>query len=246
MIGSSAKTSSASESGLSAGHSSLVAGGVHLWLCASDRIVGSDEFKRRVLSRYTGVAPAKLRFELGEHGKPVLEGMGQAFDFNVSHSGDWLVCAVTTGTPVGVDLEFCDLKRASLKVARRFFHPEEVAVLEACSEAQLEERFYDLWTLKESGVKARGEALAPGLASRNFTLTFSSLPGRERGHIEVTTADTTEAAHYCLLDPLPGYRVAVCWLPGVQLEPQLQLFELGESDEVIERFVPLRASSWLN
>ncbi len=216
---------------------------MHLWLCPRDQFSSSDEFKRWVLARYVGVAPPDLQFVLKEHGKPALAGAAHALDFNLSHSGDWLACAVTAGTPVGVDLEFCDPKRVSMKVARRFFRKEEVAVLEACSGARRADQFYDFWTLKEAAVKARGEALAPGLASHGFELTFPAGEERVSGCIAVTAPDVDDTALYGLLDPQPGYRLAICWLPEKHLLPQLGIFELCEGGTVTERVVPLRASS---
>lgn len=244
MTGSSAKVFSASDSSFGSLRE-VGAQDVHLWLCSTDRVTGSDEFKRLVLSRYASVEPSDWQFWLNVQGKPGLVGSAHALDFNLSHTGDWLVCAVTAGTPVGVDLEFCNPDRASMKLARRFFRQEEVAALQACSEAQQSDRFYDFWTLKEAAVKARGDALAPGLQSRGFALTFQACSVLEGGRITVTTPEDSDTAHYGLLDPLPQYRLAICWLSGAPLKPQLQLFELREGGEVAELIVPLRASTWL-
>jgi 4'-phosphopantetheinyl transferase len=219
---------------------------VHLWLCARDRVATSDDFKRRVLSRYAAVAPSDWQFSLNAHGKPALAGAIYALDFNLSHSGDWLACAVTAGTPVGVDLEYCHAKRPTMKLARRFFRQEEAEALQVYRGARQRDRFYDFWTLKEAAVKARGEALVPGLQAHGFALNF--LPGleRESASIAVTTADVGDGAHYCLLDPMAQYRVAICCLSATPLPPKLQVFELRDKDEGIEMRVSLRASSWLD
>jgi 4'-phosphopantetheinyl transferase len=235
---------SASDSdSLSARLPCLGAQDVHLWLCSREHIASSDDFKRRVLSRYAAVAPCDWQFVLNAHGKPALATATHALDFNLSHSGDWLACAVTAGSPVGVDLEYRHSRRATMKVARRFFREEEVAALQVCRGARQRDRFYDFWTLKEAAVKARGEALVPGLRARGFELNF--LPGLEcgRARIAVTEEDVADMAHYCLLDPLAGYRAAICWLPATPLPPQLQVFELREGDEKIAMTVPLRAST---
>jgi phosphopantetheine--protein transferase-like protein len=246
---SSAKTYSASNSRgpirLPADAPTLGAQSVHLWLCASDQIASSDEFKRRVLSQYAPVDPADWQFALNEHGKPGLLGGEHGLDFNLSHSGDWLACAVTAGIPIGVDIEFCDPKRVSMKVARRFFRAEEVADLESCDDTRRGNHFFDIWTLKEAGVKARGEALAPGLKSRGFALDFVADSQSERGQIAVNSADAADSAQYCLLDPLTDYRVALCWNPGTSVLPQPSIFELREGS-IVERLVSLRASTWLN
>jgi len=243
LLASASSASDASAGSLRGGLSSLGLQDIHLWLCCRQWIASSDDFKRRVLSRYAAVAPCDWQFVLNAHGKPALATATHALDFNLSHSGDWLACAVTAGSPVGVDLEYRHSRRATMKVARRFFREEEVAALQVCRGARQRDRFYDFWTLKEAAVKARGEALVPGLRARGFELNF--LPGLERGRarIAVTEEDVAGPAHYCLLDPLAGYRVAICWLPATPLPPQLQVFELREGDEQIAMTVPLRAST---
>ena len=219
----------------------LEARDLHLWLCARDRVDSSDMFKRTVLSRYAGIAPESLQFAEGDHGKPELVGAPLTLQFNLSHSGEWLACAVSAGTPVGVDVEQCRPERASLKVARRFFREEEADILESSSGDAVAERFYDYWTLKEAAVKARGGALAPGLAEHGFTLEFPDRQDvRDRGRIVATPADT---ARYALLDPVAGYRVALCWLGADRMSPRLALFELCERGEVASLPASLRASN---
>ncbi len=59
---------------------------------------------RLLLARYLDADPRELRFELGAHGKPALEG-GADLRFNLSPSGELLLVAVATGMEVGVDVE---------------------------------------------------------------------------------------------------------------------------------------------
>lgn len=213
---------------------------LHLWLCSRERVADSDAFKRGVLGRYVDAAPECLEFEEGEHGKPALVGAPRPLEFNLSHSGDWLICAVTGGIPVGVDLEFCNPRRASLKVAKRFFRAAEVAVLESCSDSLLTQRFFDFWTLKESAVKARGEALAPGLSAHGFRLDMLDETTDKAGEIAVDSSVPDEA-HYMLLDPVAQYRVAVCWMGDAGRSPRMSFFDLDEQGRAAERTVPLRA-----
>jgi phosphopantetheinyl transferase len=243
----SARTFSASDLHLArrrAGRFCLDEQAVHVWLCLRNRIASSDEFKRQVLSRYAEVRPADWQFGLGEQGKPHLVDTSLALDFNLSHSGDWLACAVTAGAPVGVDIEECKPGRNVMTLARRFFREEEVAALESCNDAGQGDRFYDFWTLKESAVKARGGVLVSGLDSRGFALVFNSDPVSGHGGIALTTPDGAGTAQYCLLDPLPGYRLAICWLPDTPLQPKLQAFELCDSGVSRALNLPLRASTW--
>jgi 4'-phosphopantetheinyl transferase len=209
-------------------------------------VANSDQFKREVLSRYAKVAPADWRFSRGEHGKPGLLDSPLPLDFNLSHSGDWLACAVTAGTAVGLDIEYCDPSRDLLKLARRFFQAREIAGLQACTAAEQTVRFYDYWTLKEARIKARGQALGPGLESAGFQLDFPV--GAEGvtgpGEIREDPEDLATRAYYCLLEPAADYRLAICWLPPAAVLPRLRLFELGGVDQPAREFShTLRAAS---
>ena len=217
----------------------LEANCVHLWLARNDSVASSDAFKRSVLSGYVGAPAAELRFNEGEHGKPALAGGAQAIEFNLSHSGDWLVCAISRGVPVGVDLEYCDPRRASLKVARRYFRAEELALLETWPDLLRGQRFFDYWTLKECAVKARGEALAPGLKAYGFDV---SLCEDGLGHIARLTDDGADPATYFLLDSLENYCMALCWM-GDGSAPAVSLRELDSHGDATERTLSLRATS---
>lgn len=212
---------------------------IDLWLARNDRVQSSDAFKRAVLASYLNIRPADIYFEKGVHGKPVLMKNTKGIEFNVSHSAEWLACAVSRDVPVGVDLEFCDPRRASLKVARRYFRPEETALLEALPGDQLGQQFFDYWTLKESAVKARGEALAPGLQAYGFRFS-----GCEAGllNIDRLPGDDLDQSTYFLLDPVENYRIALCWL-GDGRSPAINLLELDCEGAVNTRSVSCRATS---
>ncbi|MEZ5573531.1 MAG: 4'-phosphopantetheinyl transferase superfamily protein [Halioglobus sp.] len=222
----------------------LAVGALHLWLCHRGSVADSDTFKRRVLSRYSPVAPSEWAFVLGKHGKPCTVGTTPELYFNLSHSGDWLACAVAADAAVGVDLEFCDSRREVMKLARRFFCPQEVSSLSACEPALQSDRFYDLWTLKEAAIKARGDALGPGLQRRCFEVNVrSDEHAAAAGSISVTASAMIERAHYYLLDPLPAYRVAICSLASSVAPPELRIFRWSGAAAADEHSVSLRASS---
>ena len=210
--------------------SPLGARDLHLWLCASAAISSTDHFKRSVLSHYAPLAPTAWRFTRGEHGKPVLVDPPRPLAFNLSDSVDWLVCAVTAGTPVGVDIEYCDPERDVMKLARRFFRSAEIAALEALTREQQLARFYDYWTLKEARVKAHGVALGLELERSGFQLDLA--PGEQAGGglMRIAQDPLHDAmAHACLLEPIAHYRLATCWLRPDDFPPRVQLYELQAS-----------------
>ncbi len=79
-------------------------------------------------------------------GKPTVPGV----HFNLSHSGDWAVCALSDG-PVGVDVE--QIKAHSHRLTRGTCTPDELARL------RTPEDFCRLWAAKESFLKYLGSGL---------------------------------------------------------------------------------------
>ena len=80
-----------------------------------------------------GVSGSDLRYGFSEHGKPYLTAP-EAVPFNLSHSGDYVMCAVSD-EEIGSDIE--QVRTIDPEIARRFFHPAEY---EAVSSAPTPER----------------------------------------------------------------------------------------------------------
>lgn len=112
-------------------------------------------------------------FLLGEHGKPMLPKRYGLF-FNLSHSGDYAVCAVAD-CEIGVDIQ--KHKEYKENLAKRFFHPEELAFLSTAADQK--RCFYDLWSMKESCVKYTGRGLSTGMDS------FSVIPLLHRENLHI-------------------------------------------------------------
>ena len=79
-----------------------------------------------------------------KNGKPYLPKL--PFYFNLSHSGDFLIIAVSS-TPIGVDIEMINPNRDYKKIAARFFSPKEKKSLKD---------FYQAWARREAMSKALG------------------------------------------------------------------------------------------
>jgi 4'-phosphopantetheinyl transferase len=124
---------------------------------------------RGILAAYLDVEPAAVRFRYGERGKPELEPRGD-LRFNVAHSDELALVAVTRGRDVGVDVERVDRER-DRRVARRFFAASEHAAIEALPERERDLAFLRCWTAKEAYVKALGRGLSLPLDSFEVTVT---------------------------------------------------------------------------
>jgi 4'-phosphopantetheinyl transferase len=125
---------------------------------------------RRLLSQHCNVSPHAVPLQCGNHGKPEIAfaAFGSnvpRIEFNVSHSGSLGLIAVTVGSSVGVDVEEFDTRVQTLKLAERYFSPEEAATLiKLVPEKQLT-GFYRGWTCKEAYIKAKGSGLSLSLSS---------------------------------------------------------------------------------
>jgi 4'-phosphopantetheinyl transferase len=132
---------------------------------------------RTVLSRYADVLPGDWRFVLNAYGRPEIQEPEEerSLRFNLSHTEGLVVCLVSRGREVGVDVE--DRLRGGelLDVADRFFSPFEVKALRSLPPEEQLDRFFLYWTLKESYIKARGMGLAISLSAFSFDLDS---PGR--------------------------------------------------------------------
>ena len=132
-------------------------------------------------------------FFYGENGKPYIAGSPY---FSLSHSGDIVVCAVSD-FEVGADVE--KIRRANMRLARRFFQPDEYAILSLIeSDDERNELFFRIWTMKESLMKCTGGGLA--LSPRDFRAVPSELSTEYRG----------KKFYFCEFSSLPCYCCAVC------------------------------------
>lgn len=141
-----------------------------------DRYVAAHGQLRGLLGRYAGVPPEELRFEQEERGKPRLaaaftSGMqsGDLF-FNLSHSADEGLLAITRVAPLGADIEvqrdLADLET----LATSHFTRSEMDELHSLPQARRHDGFFAAWTRKEAYVKALGAGLSVPLDGFEVTL----------------------------------------------------------------------------
>ena len=121
---------------------------------------------RRALSQYISIPPADWEFTRTLLGKPAVQTPVEVanLEINLSHTAGMVACALTTAGAVGVDVETVK-PRDHLKLARRFFAPEEVSQLERLPAPRHDHAFFRFWTQKEAYIKARGLGLSLDLAS---------------------------------------------------------------------------------
>lgn len=126
---------------------------------------------RTIIMDTYNIKNEQISFKKNEHGKPYIEEL-RDFHYNLSHSGDWVVCAADEAA-VGIDVE--QIKPIDLKIANRFFTENECKDILSKPEGERIEYFFDLWTLKESYIKACGMGLAIPLNSFEFRVEGESI-----------------------------------------------------------------------
>ena len=127
-----------------------------------ERFIAGRGLLRVILGRYLDVDPGELRFALGAHGKPEIEGVCSALRFNLSHSGDLMLLAVTHARAVGIDLELIRENVPFQTLADYYFDPEDAWQLRLLRGPERAGKFYELWTSTEARLKASGRGLGEG------------------------------------------------------------------------------------
>lgn len=156
---------------------------------------------RQLLARYLLLEPARIQFDVGAQGKPATAGQPE-FHFNLAHSGELALIAVTKNQPVGVDVEQLRPLPDREMIARRFFSPAEFAALQTVAPAKQTRAFFNAWTRKEAFIKALGKGLSHPLDAFDVSLT----PGKP-ARLQRIAGNPKAAAGWTLahLEPAPGY-----------------------------------------
>ncbi|MFC7327272.1 4'-phosphopantetheinyl transferase family protein [Marinactinospora rubrisoli] len=191
-----------------------------------DRYAVAHALARIVCANAAGCAPQDVAFTLhcprcaaeGEnrkepHGKPVPAGPALGLEMSISHSGDRVAVAVTSGVPVGVDVEFVREDRDIDGLLDYALTEAERADLAAAGPEHRTAGFYTYWARKEALLKATGEGLSGGLAS--ISVTAPAAPA------DVLAWDSPAAPpHVRLADLAAGadYRAALAALTAAPLD----------------------------
>lgn len=143
-----------------------------------ERAAGSHPARRRefiaahgaarvLTGRALGIAPGAVRWRIGRHGKPEVDGLR----VSLSRSEGMAMVACTARRAIGVDLQWIDEGLDVARAAARYYPGDEARHVADCPPPHRPARFTGLLARKEACVKAAGGRLFPGLR----------LPVRERG-----------------------------------------------------------------
>lgn len=156
-------------------------------------------YLRQILGQYLDLAPARIIFSYSAQGKPALAD--NPIQFNLSHSRDRAVYAITAQHPVGIDIEYIQ-PIAAADLVDRFFSPAERASFHALPKDLHQAAFFHAWTQKEAYLKACGTGLATPLDRIEVSID-PRLP------VAIITAPTANLWHIDRLDLPSEYAGAV-------------------------------------
>ncbi len=120
---------------------------------------------RKILAAYIKRTPSELEFRYGDTGKPILKihhqdsNLANLF-FNLSHSGQLALLAVSGAGEVGVDVEKIRERSAIDRIAQRHFSPKEHERWAMLDTSDRLTEFYRVWTRKEALLKASSHGLS--------------------------------------------------------------------------------------
>ncbi|MHB1861432.1 MAG: 4'-phosphopantetheinyl transferase family protein [Gemmatimonadaceae bacterium] len=169
---------------------------------------------RGALSHYADVEPAAWRFVTTHGGRPELATPFDALGlrFSVSHTPGLVACLVSHTIDAGLDIEGVVGRVADVfKLAAVVCSPAEREEMERLPPDAAHARFYELWTLKESYVKARGTGLRLALNKMTFTGGgHDSIAVRLDGTVE----DDPRQWQFALWRPTPEHQGALALRRG--------------------------------
>jgi 4'-phosphopantetheinyl transferase len=152
---------------------------------------------RILAGRALDTRPAALAWIPGPYGKPELVPPWSGLHTSLSHSGDMIAAAISTGRPVGVDVQHLVPGLDTVGLSARFFPPDEAEYVAAGRDASARsDRFAHLWARKEAVVKAVGGRLWSNLkvAVRNRDVVSCAEPARPHRVADVSAPASFRAA----------------------------------------------------
>jgi 4'-phosphopantetheinyl transferase len=171
----------------------------------------------RILAGRELAAPsAALTWAPGRYGKPELVSPWSGLHTSLSHSGDMIAAAISTGRPVGVDIQHLVPGLDTAGLSARFFPPDEAEYVAAGHDASTRaDRFAHLWARKEAVVKAAGGRLWPNLkmAVRGCDVVSCAEPAGPHRVADVTAPASFRAA-VALTGAAPFVTEAAHWDAG--------------------------------
>jgi 4'-phosphopantetheinyl transferase len=164
---------------------------------------------RKIIMQELKIPNGEIFFKINNYGKPYLKDWDE-FHFN---------------KPVGIDVE--RIKDLNIKIADRFFSKEEVEDLYKIKKSERLKYFFDLWTLKESYIKADGRGLNIPLNSFSFRVIDNEIIFNTQNNLKNCFFKRYKIDQY--------YKLSIC-----SLTPKFpKTIEMTEGEVLLSEFLSL-------
>ncbi len=166
------------------------------------RFIVSRGILRKILSHYLGISPQMIRFEYTIYGKPVLASKsGEATHcFNLSHSNEFALYAVSIGRNIGIDIERVRDDVSVEQISQKFYSHNEISALENIHKNNRVKLFFKYWTRKEALLKAIGKGLSFSMEQYDVSLMTGSVLSSVIVH-----GNNEECSCWYVKDLFPGH-----------------------------------------
>lgn len=154
--------------------------------------IGAELLLKYAVNKETG-ENGIVNWDIDKNGKLFLPEHDGLY-VNLSHSRNYSVCAVHDNH-IGVDIQYC--RECDMRMAERFFTTDEALFIN--SHANKNNAFFEVWTKKESFVKAVGKGLTIPLNSFSVLSDSIEYEGKQYKFKEYSVSDS-------------GYKLFVCYL----------------------------------
>src|SRR5262245_21131216 len=143
-----------------------------------DNFIHTRGLLRTILAQYLSINAANINFVYSAYGKPTLvkKQNHRRLQFNLSHSHEIALLAITRECEIGIDIEFIRKDFATMEIAEDYFSEKELAMLRSLPERLHTRAFFNCWTRKEAYIKAIGEGLSYPLNKFAVSLTPGKPP----------------------------------------------------------------------
>jgi 4'-phosphopantetheinyl transferase len=128
--------------------------------------VCNHRFVRNVLAAYLNILPSEIKFNVTPLGKPYIENSN--LFFNVSHSKNKALLAISIDAEVGVDIEYMKDLQDAITFSNYSFSDEEKAMIFKDEEIN-KDVLFTFWTFKEAYIKATGTGLSVDISIINLS-----------------------------------------------------------------------------
>lgn len=179
---------------------------------------------RVILSKYISEDPNDILINYTPAGKPILSDA--EIQFNISHSGDFLICGISLINRIGLDIQEIYSISSLDRIINNFFSPAEIQYLRTLpSRETYQEHFFAIWTAKEAYLKAVGDGIQGSFNQLSIIPESAALLNFRLDHPDLNAEDRQWAIN--TLEIAQGYRAAMA-INGELLE--LQKFEINPGD----------------